>query len=42
MAQFALAKLAINVYASLASIPVVGPALGLVAGDKLHMRGEIV
>ena len=40
MAQFALAKLAINVYASLASIPVVGPALGLVAGIAAYAWGQ--
>lgn len=40
MAQLALAKLAINVYASLANIPVVGPALGLVAGIAAYAWGQ--
>jgi hypothetical protein len=40
MAQLALAKLAINVYASLATIPVVGPALGLVAGIAAYAWGQ--
>jgi hypothetical protein len=40
MAQLALAKLAINVYASLASIPVIGPGLGLAAGIAAYAWGQ--
>jgi hypothetical protein len=40
LARLALAKLAINVYASLATIPVVGPALGLVAGAAAFAWGN--
>jgi hypothetical protein len=40
LARLALAKLAINVYSSLATIPVVGPALGLVAGAAAFAWGN--
>ncbi len=40
MAQLALAKLAINVYASLANVPVIGPGLGLAAGIAAYAWGQ--
>jgi hypothetical protein len=40
LARLALARLAINVYSSLATIPVVGPALGLVAGAAAFAWGN--
>ena len=40
LARLALAKLAINVYSAFATIPVVGPALGLVAGAAAFAWGN--
>ena len=40
LARLALAKLAINVYSSLATIPLVGPGLGLIAGAAAFAWGN--